>query len=137
MKSDLCGYAVLANISNCQIEVIARTLFTDVIGGLVRLSRMAIVRRDNVVSRIDRSVIGEEYAMRRVVGRPGSVINGVSGYRVVGRSVQVNSMTSASEDVIASYHVTDRGTASVIESDALVRRPCDRVSGDDIVLGDV
>ena len=107
------------------------------IGGLVRLSRMAIVRRDNVVSRIDRSVIGEEYAMGRVVGRPGSVINGVSGYRVVGRSVQVNSMTSASEDVIAGYHVTDRGTASVIESDALVRRPCDRVSGDDVVLGDV
>ena len=98
---------------------------------------MAIVRGDNVVGRIDCSVIGEEYAMGRVVGRSGSVIDGVSCDRVVGRAIDINSMSTASEDVIAGYHVVDRGTASVIESDTLTRRPCNCVSGDDVVLGDV
>src|SRR3989344_6240415 len=98
---------------------------------------MAIVRRDNVVSRIDRSVIGEEYAMGRVVGCPGSVIDGISSDCVVGRAVEINSMSSTSEDMVAGYHVVYRCTASVIESDSLTRRPCNRVSGDHVVLGDV
>ena len=46
-------------------------------------------------------------------------------------------MTSASEDGVASDHVIDRGSASVIESDALARCPCDRVSGYHVVLCDI
>ena len=75
--------------------------------------------------------------MGRVVGCPGSVINGISGNRVVGRTIEINSMSSTAEDMVTSYHVADRSTASVIDSDSLARRPRNCVSGDDVVLSDV
>ena len=46
-------------------------------------------------------------------------------------------MTSASEEMVAGHNVVYRGAASVVESNSLTGRPCDGVSGDEIVLGDV
>lgn len=83
MQSDLSGYAVLTDIPNRQIEIITRTLFTDVVGGFVCLSRLAVVRGDNVIGRVDRSVVGEIDAVGRVVSRSGSIVDGISGDRVV------------------------------------------------------
>ena len=75
--------------------------------------------------------------MGRVVCCPGSIVYGISSDCVVGRTIEINSMSSTSEDVIAGYHVINRCTASVIESDSLTRRPRNGVSGDHVVLGDV
>src|SRR3989344_3045455 len=41
-------------------------------------------------------------------------------------------MSSTSEDVIAGYHVINRCTASVIESDSLTRRPRNVISGNTV-----
>ena len=74
--------------------------------------------------------------MGRVVGCSGCVVYGISRDRVVGGAVEINSMSSTSEDVIAGYHVINRCTASVIEGDSMIRRPRNRVSGNYVVLGD-
>ena len=75
--------------------------------------------------------------MGRVIGRPGSIVDGVSGDRIVRRTVDIDAVPSASEDVIAGHYVVYRGAASVVEGNSLTGRPCDGVSGDEIVLGDV
>ena len=43
LQADLSGHAVFADISNRQVIIVARTLFSDVVSGFIRLGRLAII----------------------------------------------------------------------------------------------